>query len=604
MGEYVIFGAGDFGTRIIDCIGKEAIDFYIDNNIDKQRSKFHGFDVYSLDKAMKIMTGQIIIVAVSEKYKKEIEELLKKKSIKNYVTFRQVQIEKTKEKLQRRFDYIGVHHKAIKWIIKNSIPNEGIINNTKLQLPYPEVTGYYIPTLIRWGYRDLAVSYAKWLCSIQKEDGSWYDTNDKEPYVFDSAQILKGLLAVRAIYPSVDEHIIRGCEWILGNMTDEGRLVAPNQAIWDDGKTYSELIHTYCISPIYEAGKVFNRLDFMEKADKMVSYYTTTCREQILNFDLLSHFYAYIMEAMLDIGKVDLAKEAMEKLSHLQKKSGAVPAYKNVDWVCATGLFQLAIVWLRLGDFERGNKAFEYACKLQNESGGWYGSYLSEENSNEKNNYFPESEISWAVKYFLDALYYKNVAQFEYQADMFLYEIRSDDGRYQIIKNIIDEERQKKEKLSVLDVGCGKGRYLRKLVEDELKNEYYAVDLSLRVMEYFSDIEIKEKKQGNLTNIPYPDNFFDVVYTCEALCHAVDIERAISELARVTKPGGRLVIIDKNKNMLGFFDIEKWEQWFDEDYLKDELNKYCSNVKVNKEINFDAEPANGLFYAWIGIKKE
>lgn len=604
MERYIVFGAGDFGNRIIDYVGKESIDFYIDNNIEKQQNKFHGFDVYSLDQAMEIMDEQKIIVAVSDKYIKEIEELLKIKFLNDYVTFRQIQMEKTKEKLQNRLDYITLYQKAITWIQTNTIPNKGIINNSKLKLPYPEVTGYYIPTLIRWGYRDLAISYAKWLCSIQKEDGSWYDTNDQEHYVFDSAQILKGLLAVRTIEPSVKEHIIKGCDWILSNMTEDGRLEAPNKNVWGDEKTCSELIHTYCISPIYEAGKAFNRSDFIEKADKMASYYTTTCKEQILSFDLLSHFYAYVMEAMIDIGKVDLAKEAMDQIAHLQKKSGAVPSYRNVDWVCSTGLFQLSIVWFRLGDLERGNKAFEYACKLQNESGGWYGSYLSEENPNEENNYFPESEISWAVKYFLDALYYKNLAQFEQQADIFLEQIKSDDGRYQVVKNIIAEERQKKGKVSVLDIGCGKGRYLRRLVEDEPENEYYAADLSLRVMENFSDIEIKEKKQGNLTNIPYPDDFFDVVYTCEALEHAVDIESAVSELARVTKRGGRLIIVDKNKEMLGYFEIEEWEQWFDEKYLKEELKKYCSDVKINKEINFDEQPANGLFYAWIGTKKE
>lgn len=44
----------------------------------------------------------------------------------------------------------------------------------------------------------MAVTYAGWLCSIQHEEGAWYDTDDKEPYVFDTAQILKGLVA---IYP-------------------------------------------------------------------------------------------------------------------------------------------------------------------------------------------------------------------------------------------------------------------------------------------------------------------------------------------------------------------------------------------------------------------
>lgn len=41
-----------------------------------------------------------------------------------------------------------------------------------------------------------------------------------------------------------------------------------------------------------------------------------------------------------------------------------------MNWVCSTGLFQLALVWFRLGELERGNKAFSHACKLQNASGG------------------------------------------------------------------------------------------------------------------------------------------------------------------------------------------------------------------------------------------
>ena len=127
-------------------------------------------------------------------------------------------------------------------------------------------------------------------------------------------------------------------------MNSEGRLISPLKDAWGDGKTYSELIHTYCISPIKDAGRLLNRDDYITKAKMIEDYYTTNCLEQILNFDLLSHFYAYVMEAMLDIGRIDIAREAMNKVAILQKESGAVPAYNNVDWVCSTGLFQLAIV--------------------------------------------------------------------------------------------------------------------------------------------------------------------------------------------------------------------------------------------------------------------
>lgn len=594
--RYVIFGAGNFGTQAIDLIGKSNIEFFIDNNVNKQKRKFCGFKVLSLENAKNKIDDVCIIITMSDIYIKDVQEQLIENNINNYKTINQLKMELTKQKLLVRTDYVNVYNKAINWIKSNTINNQGIINNSNLKKIYPEVTGYYIPSLIRWGYRDLAIDYARYLCSIQNSDGAWYDTENKNPYIFDSAQILKGLIAVRHLYPEVEKHIIAGCDWILTNMNDDGKLIAPLEDIWGDGKTFSELIHTYCISPIKDAGIIYNRNDYIEKADKIAHYYTSKYREDILNFNLLSHFYAYVMEAMLDIGETSLVKEAMDKIETIQKSSGGIPAYNNVDWVCSTGLFQFAVVWFRLGELEKGNKVFNYACKLQNKSGGWYGSYLSEENENEINTYFPNSEISWAVKYFLDALYYKNLAQFKFQAPMFLNSIEITDGRYKCIEEIM---KKIDSCAKVLDVGCGKGRYLKELVKTHSTVKYYAVDISLEVMKFF-EIPGVEKKQGNLTNIPYENNKFDFTYSCEALEHAVDISSAIREMCRVTKSGGYVAVIDKNKDMLGYYDIEEWEQWFDENELKQELLKYCSDVIVKKNINFDDKPANGLFYCWIG----
>ena len=89
-----------------------------------------------------------------------------------------------------------------------------------------------------------------------------------------------------------------------------------------------------------------------------------------------------------------------------------IPAFKDVDWVCSTGMLQLAITWYKLGDIERGNKALTYVAKLQNETGGWFGSYTVVDNpkptdKKEYPDYIPDGEISWAVKYYLDAVYLK-----------------------------------------------------------------------------------------------------------------------------------------------------------------------------------------------------
>lgn len=595
MEKYIVFGSGEYGHRILRLLDSEQIDFYIDNNPKKQNQKIKEFRIYSLEDATRYMDGKTIIVAVSEKYEKEIISQLLGKGITRYKTFQEIQCEITRNRIESRTDYIGIYNKAITWIINNTIDNQSIICNSEKRKGYPEVTGYYIPSLLRWGYRDLAISYAKWLCQIQKKDGSWYDTDNRAAYVFDSAQILKGLLAVSDILPEVDSHIIKGCEWIISNIEESGRLTTPTKEAWGTDRSCSELIHLYCLSPLREAGEKYDKEVYIKSADRVLNYYKINYYNEIMNFTFLSHFYAYVMEALLDLGEVEIAKEAMEKISSLQKGNGAVPAYYDVDWVCSTGLFQFALVWFRLGEIEKANKAFTYACKLQNESGGWFGSYLSETNANEENNYFPTGEISWANKYFLDALYYKNLAEFDLCADSFADTIDKDDERYQVVKNIVDKGENQK----ILDVGCGKGRYIKNLLEDCPKNQYYAVDISERVMEKMISKGIKVK-QGTLTNIPYEERCFDVTYACEALEHAIDLNSAIREMARVTRAHGIMIVIDKNRGSLGALEIGEWEQWPDEQMLRALMLDYCSDVEIIHGLHYENKRDSELFSAWIG----
>lgn len=595
--KYVLFGAGEFGKRAIRFLGADTVEMVLDNNKEKDGSFLEGVPVRLFDHMKGKLKNELIVVSVSSEKYNEIAAQLKSNGLNNCIGFNELKSKITKERILNRPDYVGVYNKAIHWVYNNSIENKGIIVASSYRKCYPEVTGYYIPSLIRWGYRDLAIEYAKWLCDIQKEDGSWFDADDKDPYIFDSAQILKGLLSVRLICPEVDKYIIKGCNWILSRMDENGRLITPSKDAWGNNRDMcDEIIHIYCLSPIFEAGEVFGNDDYYKKATKIKEYYLREYRDKIMNFSLLSHFYAYLMEALLDIGEMNMAREAMDKIALYQRENGAVPAYNNSYWVCSTGLFQLALVWFRLNDEERGNKAFEYACKLQNESGGWYGSYLSENHPEENNDYFPDGEISWANKYFLDALYYKNVCEFERMSNQFLPSIDKDDGRYQVILN---EVKSISEEAKVLDLGCGKGRYLKNLLVDVPERHYYATDLSRNVMEYIDDDRVI-CKQGMLTCIPWPDDTFDLVYCCEALEHAVDIESAINEMIRVTKHGGRIVIIDKPIEKLGVMEIGEWEQWIDSDGVVNALAKGCIRTDIIKDIPYEDNSIDGLFCAWIG----
>ncbi len=62
---------------------------------------------------------------------------------------------------------------------------------------------------------------------------------------------------------------------------------------------------------------------------------------------------------------------------------------------------------------------------------------------------------------------------------------------------------------------------MKKLKKDFPNALLYASDISEKVMETVDCVE--DKKIGSLTNIPYDDEKFNIVYTCEALEHAINI---------------------------------------------------------------------------------
>ncbi|GAB0103636.1 hypothetical protein JMUB6875_26090 [Nocardia sp. JMUB6875] len=48
--------------------------------------------------------------------------------------------------------------------------------------------------------------------------------------------------------------------------------------------------------------------------------------------------------------------------------------------------------------------------------------------------------------------------------------------------------------------------------------------------------------EGSLTELPLPDDSLDAVITCNTIYFVPELDRACAEMARVLKPGGRLVI--------------------------------------------------------------
>lgn len=283
--------------------------------------------------------------------------------------------------------------RAMDWFKQNMVADKGIIVHTKEPVPYPEVTGYFIPTLYHWGEKELAQTCTKWLISIQLPDGSFPAPDCVTPYTFDTGQIMRGLCTAINDVDGAEQALRKACDWILTQVEDTGQLTTPTTELWTG--IANDLIHTYVLPPLIEAGKLLDKSEYIERAQFVLDYYKS--QDDLVPFNRLSHFHAYAMEALCELGELDMARRGMADVERCQRRDGSIPAYPNVDWVCSTGMAQYAIVWYTLGDKPRADKAMKYLEKIQNKSGGFYGSY------GKGAQYIAGAEISWGVKYFLDA---------------------------------------------------------------------------------------------------------------------------------------------------------------------------------------------------------
>lgn len=481
---------------------------------------------------------------------------------------------------------------SLRWVEKNTIPHKGIKVSNVSSKPYPEVTGYYIPTLLNWGQKEKALGYAKWLTSIQNSDGSWTDPEGEVPYTFDTGQIIKGLIAALPFLPELRQPIITGCNWILEQIESNGRITTPEKKHWKlpNGQYVSENIHLYALEPLREASKLFNKPQYEEAVQRALNYYLAT--PNLVDFNTLSHFHAYVIEALVDLGCMDVATKGMEQISRLQKRNGSIPAYQDVNWICSTAVAQYAVIWYKLGNIEAANKSLNYLSTIQNPSGGFYGSY------GRKSNYFPNQEISWATKYYLDAYSWHIRTQFDSEVSLFPSSIEINDGRVKILaENSIFQDPSN---IKILDAGCGKGRFCSALKELFPEAEFWGCDLSDKML--VQTPEFVNTKQGSLLNLPFPENYFDLVFSVEALEHSFFPDVAVKELCRVAKTGGQITIIDKNIEHKGSLSIAPWEKWFSRTDIEQMLQTECLQV-TSKYITYEnSATPDGLFIAWNGIK--
>ena len=103
---------------------------------------------------------------------------------------------------------------------------------------------------------------------------------------------------------------------------------------------------------------------------------------------------------------------------------------------------------------------------------------------------------------------------------------------------------------ALLDAGCGTGQMLRFLAETQpgrfaltgLDRSAAVIDVARRVVA--DDVRLVE---GRLEKLPFEGSSFDVVLAMGSLEYVGDVEQALAELARVTRPGGRAIVTMQNR---------------------------------------------------------
>ncbi len=99
-----------------------------------------------------------------------------------------------------------------------------------------------------------------------------------------------------------------------------------------------------------------------------------------------------------------------------------------------------------------------------------------------------------------------------------------------------------------LDVGCGTG-----ILAGRLRDAGYrmtGVDPSEGMLdELRRNVPGVEPVKASATDMPFPDDTFDLVYTVAAMHHIADpeaVQASLREMVRVARPGGRILVWDHN----------------------------------------------------------
>jgi len=168
---------------------------------------------------------------------------------------------------------------------------------------------------------------------------------------------------------------------------------------------------------------------------------------------------------------------------------------------------------------------------------------------------------------------------------------------YPVLKKYF-QEKANKIGAKILEVGTGTGRYGLKIAQDFPESKVFLTDileeslgLSRKLAEGLGVNNVEFKKE-DARRMSFPDNEFDLVFSDAVIQHLPGDLTAVREMARVLKPGGRMVLSVVNKrNFHTLYKMlrgRKYEYGYEKSYTRSELRKILeeNGLRVKAEDGF------------------
>jgi SAM-dependent methyltransferase len=135
----------------------------------------------------------------------------------------------------------------------------------------------------------------------------------------------------------------------------------------------------------------------------------------------------------------------------------------------------------------------------------------------------------------------------------------------------------------VLEVGCGPGEASERIAR-ELGADVVAVDSSERMVDLARERDV-DARVGDVQTLPFEDGAFDCALAAWVLFHVADLDRALAELARVLRPGGRLVAVtNSTRHLAELWELVGSEPWvlsFRSENGEELLSRHFATVERN-----------------------